>query len=254
MEASTATPWWPTCDRRLDTTRSSSALGGHGELVRTPARAAPGAGPGVLGGAARARERAHRPVGRVPAPVQSRLTSYRSSRSGVSRGGGRAAYRNYVAKTKTRTSGRVGNRFWKLLGASTERDQARSMAQVDAASEFDEKAADLDDEQLRKAAKLLNLKDLAESDDIPQFLAIAREASERATTLRPFDVQLQRRAADARRRRRRDGDRRGQDAGRRDRRRRATRSAAAACTSSPSTTTWPAATPSGWARSTRRWG
>jgi preprotein translocase subunit SecA len=96
-----------------------------------------------------------------------------------------------VAKTKTRTSGRVGNRFWKLLGASTERDQARSTAQVDASAEFDEKAAELDDEQLRKAAKLLNLKDLAESDDIPQFLAIAREAAERTTTLRPFDVQLQ---------------------------------------------------------------
>ena len=96
-----------------------------------------------------------------------------------------------MAKTKTRTSGRVGNRFWKLLGASTERDRTRSTAQVDTASEFDEKAADLDDEQLRKAAKLLNLKDLAESDDIPQFLAIAREASERTTTLRPFDVQLQ---------------------------------------------------------------
>ena len=96
-----------------------------------------------------------------------------------------------MAKTKTRTSGRVGNRFWKLLGASTERDRTRSIAQVDTASEFDEKAADLDDEQLRKAAKLLNLKDLAESDDIPQFLAIAREASERTTTLRPFDVQLQ---------------------------------------------------------------
>jgi preprotein translocase subunit SecA len=96
-----------------------------------------------------------------------------------------------VAKTKTRTSGRVGNRFWKLLGASTERDQARSMSQVDASADFDEKAAELDDEQLRKAAKLLNLKDLAESDDIPQFLAIAREASERTTTLRPFDVQLQ---------------------------------------------------------------
>ena len=96
-----------------------------------------------------------------------------------------------MAKTKTRTSGRAGNRFWKLLGASTERDRTRSIAQVDAASEFDEKAADLDDEQLRKAAKLLNLKSLAESDDIPQFLAIAREASERTTTLRPFDVQLQ---------------------------------------------------------------
>jgi preprotein translocase subunit SecA len=95
-----------------------------------------------------------------------------------------------VAKTKTRTPG-VSSRFWKLLGASTDKDQARSMAQVRAAAEFDEKAADLDDAQLRKAAKLLNLDDLADSSDIPQFLAIAREASERTTTLRPFDVQLQ---------------------------------------------------------------
>ena len=64
------------------------------------------------------------------------------------------------------------------------------MARVRASAEFDEKAAKLDEDQLRKAAKLLNLDDLAESADIPQFLAIAREASERATTLRPFDVQL----------------------------------------------------------------
>jgi preprotein translocase subunit SecA len=96
-----------------------------------------------------------------------------------------------VAKTKTRTSGRVSNRFWRMLGASTDRDQALSMAQVRDSAEFDEKAADLDDEQLLKAAKLLNLDDLADSADIPQFLAIAREASERKTTLRPFDVQLQ---------------------------------------------------------------
>jgi preprotein translocase subunit SecA len=96
-----------------------------------------------------------------------------------------------VAKTKTRTSGRVSNRFWKLLGASSDKDQTRSMAQVRDTAEFDEKAADLDDEQLRKAAQLLNLDDLAESADIPQFLAIAREASERTTTLKPFDVQLQ---------------------------------------------------------------
>ena len=95
-----------------------------------------------------------------------------------------------MAKTKTRTSGRVGNRFWKLLGASTDKDQGRSMAQVRDSAEFDEKAADLDDEQLRKAAQLLKLDDLAESEDIPQFLAIAREASERTTALRPFDVQL----------------------------------------------------------------
>ena len=96
-----------------------------------------------------------------------------------------------MPKTTTRTSGRLSNRFWKLLGASTDKDQAHSMGQVRASSaEFEEKAAKLDDEQLRKAAQLLNLDDLADSADIPQFLAIAREASERATTLRPFDVQL----------------------------------------------------------------
>src|SRR6185312_14615690 len=90
-----------------------------------------------------------------------------------------------------RTSGRVGNRFWKLLGASTDKDQARSMSQVRDSAEFDEKAADLDDEKLREATQLLRLEDLADSADIPQFLAIARDASERTTTLKPFDVQLQ---------------------------------------------------------------
>ena len=106
----------------------------------------------------------------------------------------RAAYREHVPKiapkTKDRTSGRLSNRFWKLLGASTDKDQAQSMDLVRASAEFDDKAAGLDDEKLRKAAKLLNLDGLAESADIPQFLAIAREASERATSLRPFDVQL----------------------------------------------------------------
>ncbi len=64
------------------------------------------------------------------------------------------------------------------------------MTQVRASAKFDEKAADLDDEQLRKAAGLLNLDDLAESADVPQFLAIVREAAERSIALRPFDVQL----------------------------------------------------------------
>jgi preprotein translocase subunit SecA len=122
-------------------------------------------------------------------------TSLRDRRS---RSGDASAYREWVpktepktaAKTKTGSPKRVGNRFWKLLGASTDRDQNRSSAQVRSSEEFDEKAAKLDDEQLRKAAKLLVLDELAESADIPQFLAIAREASERATTLRPFDVQL----------------------------------------------------------------
>jgi preprotein translocase subunit SecA len=95
-----------------------------------------------------------------------------------------------VPKTTNAAPGRLSSRFWRLLGASTERDQKRSLAEVSTSSEFDEKAAGLDDEQLKKAAGLLRLDDLADSDDIPQFLAIAREAAERATDLRPFDVQL----------------------------------------------------------------
>ena len=95
-----------------------------------------------------------------------------------------------MPKTTSSSSGRLSSRFWRLLGASTEKNQGRSLAQVTASAEYDEKAAGLDDEQLRKAAGLLNLDDLADADDIPQFLAIAREAGERATGLRPFDVQL----------------------------------------------------------------
>ena len=93
-------------------------------------------------------------------------------------------------KSDKKTKGRLSNRFWRLLGASTDRDQARSMSDVTASADFDAKAAELDDDQLLKAAQLLALEDLADSSDIPQFLAIAREASERATSLRPFDVQL----------------------------------------------------------------
>jgi preprotein translocase subunit SecA len=95
-----------------------------------------------------------------------------------------------VPKTTNAPSGRLSSRFWRLLGASAEKNQSRSLAQAAASAEYDEKAAGLDDEQLRKAAGLLDLDDLAESADIPQFLAIAREAAERSTELRPFDVQL----------------------------------------------------------------
>ncbi|SOX54120.1 accessory Sec system translocase SecA2, partial [Mycobacterium ahvazicum] len=95
-----------------------------------------------------------------------------------------------VPKTIRTQPGRLSSRFWKLLGASTEKNRSRSLSQVSDSSEYDEKAADLSDEKLRKATGLLNLDDLADSDDISQFLAIAREAAERSTGLRPFDVQL----------------------------------------------------------------
>lgn len=96
-----------------------------------------------------------------------------------------------AARTAKPKTGRLSGRFWKLLGASTDKDQSRSMDLVAASADFDSKAADLDDEQLAKAAKLLVLEDLADSADVPQFLAIARAAAERATGLKPFDVQLQ---------------------------------------------------------------
>ena len=64
------------------------------------------------------------------------------------------------------------------------------MAEVEAAAQFTDKAAGLDAEQLTQAAQLLHLEGLADSPDVPQFLAIAREAAERTTGLRPFDVQL----------------------------------------------------------------
>src|ERR1700742_559732 len=77
-----------------------------------------------------------------------------------------------------------------MVGASTEKNRSRSLSQVTDSSEYDDEAAGLNDTQLRKAAGLLNLDDLAESEDISQFLAIAREAGERSTGLRPFNVQL----------------------------------------------------------------
>ena len=95
-----------------------------------------------------------------------------------------------MSKTTRTQPGRLSSRFWRLLGASTEKNRSRSLADVTASSDYDEEAAGLSDEQLRKATGLLKLGDLADSEDIPQFLAIAREAAERSTGLRPFDVQL----------------------------------------------------------------
>ena len=95
-----------------------------------------------------------------------------------------------MAKSSSAKPGRLSSKFWKLLGATTEKEQSRSLNSVEQSTAFDKKAADLDDAQLRKASKLLELEDLADSEDIPQFLAIAREAAERNTGLRPFDVQL----------------------------------------------------------------
>ena len=113
-----------------------------------------------------------------------------TARSRPTHAGAPVAYRGAVLKTTSAQSGRLSSRFWRLLGASTEKNRSRSLVQVTAAADYHEEAAGLNDEQLRKATGLLKLDDLANSEDIPQFLAIARESAERATGLRPFDVQL----------------------------------------------------------------
>ena len=112
-----------------------------------------------------------------------------------------------MPKTTRDQPGRLSSRFWRLLGASTEKNRSRSLTQVTASAEYDEEAADLTDEKLRKAARLLKLDDLADSEDIPQFLAIAREAAERATGLAAVRRSAAGRTADAGRRRDRDGHR-----------------------------------------------
>ena len=93
-------------------------------------------------------------------------------------------------KSPAEGQGRLARGFWRLLGASNEKVTNQSMAQVEASADYDDKARGLDGEQLKKAARLLDLNELSDAADIPQFLSIAREASERTTGLRPFDVQL----------------------------------------------------------------
>jgi len=57
-----------------------------------------------------------------------------------------------VAKSKTGMPGRLGSTFWKLLGASTEKNQARSLSEVKGSADYEDKARDLSDEKLLKAA------------------------------------------------------------------------------------------------------
>lgn len=83
---------------------------------------------------------------------------------------------------KSNTASRFTGKFWKLLGAATDKNQSQSLALVDASKKYDEKAKDLTDEQLTKAAKKLDLTEGLESKDIGQFLAIVREAAERTMT------------------------------------------------------------------------
>ncbi|TWS22109.1 accessory Sec system translocase SecA2 [Tsukamurella sputi] len=86
--------------------------------------------------------------------------------------------------------GRFSNKVWKVLGAQSTRNQSRSVALIEASAAFDEWAHGLSDAEYPDAALALDVYD-AKSEDRAKFIAIAREAADRALGLRPFDVQLQ---------------------------------------------------------------
>ena len=62
-----------------------------------------------------------------------------------------------MPKTTTRTPGRLSGKFWKLLGAATEKNQGRSLAQVKASADYATKAADLGDEDHEAGVALVVL-------------------------------------------------------------------------------------------------
>ncbi len=141
----------------------------------------------------------------------------------------------------------------KIFGSHHEREVKKMLPLVAAINEMEAQVKPLSDAELR--AKTAEFKTQIENgatlDDllIPAF-AVAREAARRSVHMRHFDVQLMGGMVLHRGQDRRDGHRRGQDAGGHAARLPQRPDRARASTSSPSTTTWPAATPSGWARST----
>ncbi len=81
------------------------------------------------------------------------------------------------------------DRFWRVLGRSAQKAQSTSRQRVERAQEHAEWAAALDDSALATEATALRVGSAARLD-VPRYLALVREASERTLNMRPFDVQL----------------------------------------------------------------
>lgn len=81
------------------------------------------------------------------------------------------------------------DRFWRVLGRSAQKAQSTSRQQVDRAQEHAGWASALSTGDLAVEANALRVDDAARLD-VPRYLALVREASDRALNLRPFDVQL----------------------------------------------------------------
>ncbi len=81
------------------------------------------------------------------------------------------------------------DRFWKVLGRSAQKRQARSRTQVDRAAAHSAWASALSDTDIATAANELRVHTGSELD-VPRYLALVREASSRSLGMTPFDVQL----------------------------------------------------------------
>lgn len=80
--------------------------------------------------------------------------------------------------------------FWKLFGASTSKIKKETESEIQLAEQFTDWASELADSDFADAAHELDLLS-DENPEYPKFLALIREAADRALKLRPFDVQLE---------------------------------------------------------------
>lgn len=83
----------------------------------------------------------------------------------------------------------ASDRFWRILGRSAQKGQARSRTSVDRAADNAEWASELTDVELAAASSELRVES-ADRLDVPRYLALVREAATRTLDMTPFDVQL----------------------------------------------------------------
>ncbi|WP_032370318.1 accessory Sec system translocase SecA2 [Rhodococcoides fascians] len=81
------------------------------------------------------------------------------------------------------------DRFWRVLGRSAQKAQSASRRRVEQAGDHASWASGLSDAELVTEAAALRAPS-ASKLDVPRYLALTREASDRTLGMRPFDVQL----------------------------------------------------------------
>ncbi|TFI45164.1 accessory Sec system translocase SecA2 [Rhodococcus sp. 1R11] len=81
------------------------------------------------------------------------------------------------------------DRFWRVLGRSAQKAQSASRRRVEQAGDHASWASALSDAELATEVAALRAPS-ASKLDVPRYLALTREASDRTLGMRPFDVQI----------------------------------------------------------------